>query len=158
MAFDEAYEATLKEIVSLGYEPCIPRDAYGKRSKTSVFDKAPSYGSETSWVENPERYDSSLVKTRKRNFNGDDKRVYKNFPKTHYEYELDLKRSSLRAKTIEKGQFITHPEYGTCEVLGYNYGILGTSGTYKVRVLKTGETVNTIKIGDSRIRHVDDKL
>lgn len=155
MSFNDAYEATLKEIVSLGYDPCIPRDAYGKKSKTCAFDKAPSSESETSWVESPEKYDSHLVKMRKKDFNGNDELVYKNFPKTHCEYEIDLKRSSLRAKTIEKGQWITYPGYGTCEVLGYNYSPLGTKGTYKVRVISTGEIVNTIKIGDSKIRHMD---
>lgn len=162
MTFDEAYDATINEMVKLGFDICIPKDAYGKKFGLNLPNQ-PING-ETSWVSEPWKFDSDVVKDRRERIHGsnyygpNDSQIYNNFPKTAFEYKMDLKRSTLHCQTIEKGEFIIYPGYGTCEILDYNYSPSGTSGTYKVRVVKTGEIVNTIKIGDSRIRHMNDNF
>lgn len=162
MTFDEAYSATVSEMVKQGYDPCIPKEAYGKTD--SVGRGVAPLSGETSWVENPGQYDSDTVKRRREQVHGysycgkNDSEVYRDFPTDEYTYNLDLKRSGLKYQEIEKGKFFIYPGYGTCEVIGHNYNASGTKGTYIVRVVKTGEIVNTIRIGDSRIRHMNNNF
>ncbi|MBQ7171916.1 MAG: hypothetical protein IJR89_06545 [Clostridia bacterium] len=164
MAFDEAYSATMSEMVKQGYDPCIPKEAYGKQDAVGC-DSVPLRG-ETSWVDNPGKYDSDTVKRRRDEHYGDARFVnrtntsdiYNNFPTNEFEYSQDLKRSTLKLQAIEKGKFFIYPGYGTCEVIGHNYNTFGTKGTYTVRVVKTGEIVHTIRIGDNKIRHMNDNF
>lgn len=162
MTFDEAYNATVSEMVKLGFDPCIPREAYGKKY---CGVNEPING-ETSWVDAPGRFDSDTVKRRRdeecgTGYHGrttNPSGVYSNFPTNEFEYKQDLKRSTLKLQAIEKGKFFIYPGYGTCEVIGYNFNTFGTKGTYTVRVVKTGEIVHTIRIGDSKIRHMNDNF
>ena len=159
MTLAEAYEATKAEMIRLGYEPCIPLNAYG----TGLYGRKEIHdGEETSYLEaESNRFDSDEVKTRKRLLqqNGHqaaDAGVYNNFPTNNYEYVRDLKSQTLQFQSIPVGKWITYPGYGTLEILGYNYSPYNPSkGYYKAKVIKTGEIVTTIKIGDKSIRQIN---
>ena len=158
----EAYEAAKKEMIRLGYDPCIPISAYG----TDLYGWKEIYdGEETSYLQaESDRFDSDEVKTRKRLLqqNGNrttDTTVYDNFPTNNYEYVRDLKRQTLQFQSIPVGEWITYPGYGTLEILGYEYSPFNPSkGYYKAKVIKTGEIVTTIKIGDKSIRRVNSRF
>lgn len=157
----EAYEATQKEMIRLGYDPCIPISAYG----TDLYGKKEIYdGEETSYLQaESNRFDSYEVKTRKRLLqqNGrqaTDADVYNKFPTNNYEYVQGLKRQTLQFQSIPVGEWITYPGYGTLEILGYEYSPFNPSkGYYKAKVIKTGEIVTTIKIGDKSIRQINSR-
>lgn len=158
MTFSEAYAAAQAEMIKLGYDPCIPAKAYG----TDYYGVKKIYsGEETSYISAvSERFDSDAVKTRKEMLNDSglqatDDMVYSNFPTTHYEYECDIDRRILQLKSIEVGKWFTYPGYGTLEVVGYEYSPFNPGkGYYKAKVIKTGEIVTTIKIGDKGIREI----
>lgn len=156
----EAHEATQKEMIRLGYDPCIPINAYGK----DFFGRDVVYGGETSYIpQGAGKFDSYEVKTRKELLrqNGrqaTDADVYNNFPTNNYEYVQDLKRQTLQFQSIPVGEWITYPGYGTLEILGYEYSPFNPSkGYYKAKVIKTGEIVTTIKIGDKSIRQINSR-
>ncbi len=158
MTFGEAYAAAAEETVRLGYEPCIPKEAYGKAAGA---DPAPE---ETSWAEDPGAYDSRTVRKRRELLYGgerkpwNDGRIYEDFPADRYECRKESERRILKHKTIPAGRFIIYPGYGTCEILGHLYDASGTKGFYKVRVVGTGRIWTGIPIGDVRIRKTDDRI
>lgn len=162
MTLAEAYEATKAEMIRLGYEPCIPLNAYG----TDLYGRKEIHtGEETSYLEaESNRFDSDEVKTRKRLLEksgkqSTDENVYSGFPNNNVEFEQNLKRQTLQFQSIPVGEWITYPGYGTLEILGYEYSTLNTSkGYYKAKVIKTGEIVTTIEIGDKSIRRVNSKF
>ncbi|MFA6731005.1 MAG: hypothetical protein WCR95_08440 [Eubacteriales bacterium] len=89
MTFDEAYNATVSEMVKLGFDPCIPREAYGKKY---CGVNEPING-ETSWVDNPGKYDSDTVKRRRNEEQGNGYHGKPTNPSGVYGYntmELDL--------------------------------------------------------------------
>ncbi len=155
MSFGEAYAAAAEETVRLGYDPCIPREAYGNAAGA---DLAPE---ETSWVEDPGAYDSRTVRKRRELLYGqmrvhrNDGRIYEDFPADRYGSRKETERRILKHKTIPAGRFIIYPGYGTCEILGHLYDASGTKGYYKVRVVGTGRIETGIPIGDARIRKTD---
>lgn len=158
MTFEEAYRATMYEMPKRGFEPCIPKDAYGNKDRKYGFSEI--IDGETSCVPDPGQFDSYAVKMRREEkyglyYSGPiDESLYDGFPTTEGEYVRDLKRSSFKIMTVNVGEFITYPNYGTCEVIERNINpITQTSGYYVVLVISTGEIKN-IKIGDSKIRQV----
>lgn len=162
MTLTEAYAATQKEMIRLGYDPCIPISAYGTNfsGTKEIFG-----GEETSYIDDAsKRFDSDEVKTRKRLLEKSgrqltDENVYDSFPKNNAEYEQNLKRQTLQFQSIPVGEWITYPGYGMLEILGYEYSPFNhNKGYYKAKVVKTGEVVTTIKIGDSKIRRVNNRF
>ncbi len=157
---DEAFRKSYEDMVAAGYEPCIPRNAYRPNS---------SYcGDECSFA--PEKYDSHLIRDRRKDITEEwrqnhpgediqkyrekiDKLVYQKFPRNENEYAYDIKRRAKRAQAEPVGTFIIYPELGTCEILSHNWlGDGAYGGTYTLRVLKTGEVVTYVKIGDNKIQ------
>lgn len=156
---DEAFKKSYEDMVLAGFEPCIPRSAYGKNS---------SY-CEGKYGFDPEYYDSYLVRDRREDAQEEwrlehpredmlsdeeiERRVYQNFPKNNSQYIADIKRRGVRAQAKPVGTFIIYPGLGTCEILAHNWmGDGASGGTYTLKVLKTGEVVTHVRIGDSRIR------
>ena len=178
LSFDEAFEATQKHIVELGYEPCIPRNEY---------DTDIGYEDTNGWVDDIDTleniyelrlitssstkkkyavaYDSEIVKKRRemyRKWNREhpnepqltDEVLYQNFPKSESEYLADLSSMTFKMGAIPVGSYVTHPGYGTCEVVALNFDPSGLSGTYTLKVVQTGQTVNHIRIGDPALQRV----
>lgn len=164
-SFNDAFKKAYEDMIAAGYDPCIPREAYDKNSD----DVESSYCGYFNGCD-VARYDSFWVKQRRDRAKKQwlqshpgahicdatteeiDALTYDNFPTTEFQYLHDIKRSTVRASAEPVGTFIIYPGLGTCEVLAHNWigdGAMG--GTYTLRVLKTGETVTHVRIGDSKI-------
>ena len=162
MTFDEAYLSTMNEMVRLGYEPCIPADAYGQEKYRDPFTDG-----ETSCVYGAGEYDSFIVKTRRellynakkqnRQKLWNDDRIYEDFPVNRFESRQEAERWALKYKTLKKGQYIIYPGYGTCEILDHKYYASGTKGYYKVRIVLTNQ-IAIVPIGDEKIRLMDNRI
>ncbi len=154
LTFDEAYDEAQKKIIEQGFEPCIPRSAYGQgQFGKRVIDQS----WETSFVYDPEQYDSQLVKSRRESLqrlsgNVSDADLYKDFPQSYAEYINDNKRLAATWRTYQRGEWFTHPKYGTVEVIDYHFGPFAGHGSYSVKVIKTGQIVHGISIDDPGIR------
>lgn len=154
LTFNEAYDAAQKKLIEKGFEPCIPRSAYGQgQFGKRVIDE----NWETSYVYDPEQYDSQLVKARRESLQQtssriDSKDLYKDFPKNYAEYLNDHKRLAATWRTYKNGEWFTHPKYGTVEVLNSQPGLVAGKASYTVKVIKTGEIVQGISIDDPGIR------
>ena len=107
MTFDEAYLSTMNEMVRLGYEPCIPADAYGQ-----IQYRDPFTDGETSWVDGEGQYDSYIIKTRRELLGenqqiGNDSRIYEDFPRNRFESRQEAERSRKRFPHVpEKASFL----------------------------------------------------
>lgn len=168
-SFDESFALTQQEIVSRGFEPCIPRSGY-KGHKRDSSDKYINHGDyNTSHCPKLEDYDSYEVQARweelyedwKRkhpNENGgdefapSDEEIYKDFPTTQWEYELGIDQRRLRMKLVPIGEYIILPNHGTCEVVGYNFNSRKTGGSYSLKVLHTGQIIDYISFHNSQIK------
>lgn len=164
-SFDEAFRKSYEDMIAAGYEPCIPRDAYTK-NKDGTQSSFCGY----SFFE-PQKFDSFWVRQRREDAerrwqqshpgvhlcdadpNVIEAMTYRNFPTTEAQYLHDIKRSAELAKAEPVGTFIIYPGLGTCEILAHNWiGDGAAGGTYTLKVLKTGQVVSYVKIGDSKIR------
>lgn len=164
-SFDEAFKRAYQDMIDAGYDPCIPRSAYKNREGIESSSCGIYGGNDV------ERYDSFWVQQRrddaKRKWQQShpgvhiskaspeeiDKLTYSNYPTTEYAYLHDMKRSASMASAEPVGTFIIYPGLGTCEVLAHNWiGDGAAGGTYTLKVLKTGQVVSYVKIGDSKIR------
>lgn len=164
-SFDEAFRKSYEDMIAAGYDPCIPRDAYSK-NRDGTQSSFCGYGSFE-----PQRFDSFWVRQRREeaerqwqqahpgtNLCDADPDVieamtYGNFPTTEFQYLHDIKRRTELAKAEPVGTFIIYPGLGTCEILAHNWiGDGAAGGTYTLKVLKTGQIVTYIKIGDNKIR------
>lgn len=161
-SFEDAFRQSYEDMIAAGYDPCIPKNAYDK-NEGSVES--------SSYRGNIGEYDSFLVRERRRDAERQwqqshpgvslthateeeiDALTYSNFPKTEFQYLHDLNRMSMRTQAEPVGSFIIYPGLGTCEVLAHNWiGDGAAGGRYTLRVLRTGEIVEYVKIGDSKIR------
>lgn len=154
---DEAFRKSYEDIMAAGYEPCIPREAYGENSSYCAGRNGFA----------PEEYDSWLVRDRREDIidewkcehpkelmldnNAIEARVYQNFPRNEVEYIADIKRRGKRKRAEPIGTFIIHPRLGTCEILAHNWIGNSGEGTYTLKVLKTGKVVTYVRIGDTTI-------
>ena len=164
-SFDDAFRKAYEDMVEMGYEPCIPREAYNK-NRNGVQSSFCAYNG----FFNPEEYDSFWVQQRREEAKREwqrahpdthinyasreeiDEMTYDNFPVTEYQYLHDIKRSTVRLSAIPVGSFIIYPGLGTCEVLAHNWiGDGAYGGTYTIRVLKTDQIITYVKIGDKKI-------
>lgn len=164
-SFDDAFRKSYEDMISAGYDQCIPRDAYKNREGVESSSCGVYGGSDV------ERYDSLWVKQRREEAKRDwlqahpgmhiskastdeiDALIYSNFPQTELQYLCDIQRSSVKASAEPVGSCIIYPGLGTCEVLAHNWTGNGNGGgTYTLKVLKTGEIVTYVKIGDDKIR------
>lgn len=156
-SFDDAFVKTQEAMSDLGYDPCIPKNAYGTDFSGM---KIVGQSDETSYIGNvSERFDSDFVKMRKRQLarNKSDlteANIYRNFPKNIHEYNQCLRADTLQMQAVQVGETFTYPGYGTVEVIGHRY-LNASTGFYDVKVLRTGEIVTTIKIGDDKIRQLN---
>lgn len=157
-SFDEAFHKAYEDIVALGYEPCIPRNAYSRNRN----------GVQSSYCANPRDYDSFWVKQRRnaivqewaRTHPGEripyetfDEQIYDNYPLTEAAYLIDMKVQTLKTQAVPVGEYLIYPNLGTCEVIAHNYiGDGKFGGTYTLKVLSTGAIVSFVKIGDSKIK------
>lgn len=159
---DEAFKKSYEDMIAAGYEPCIPRNAYQLNSSkcSKIISDSEITRFDSYWVRQRKE---AVIKEWCKNHPGQypheapldklEAMVYDRFPTNENEYVHDIKRLSNRSRAASVGTFIIYPGFGTCEVLGHNWigdGALG--GTYTLRVLKTGEIVTHIKIGDDKIR------
>lgn len=160
LSADEAFRKSYEDMIAAGYEPCIPRDAYGKNS--SFCGRGSSF--------DPRSYDSWLVRDRRKDIESEilsaypgaaieehrdeiDALVYQNFPKSESEFIFDVKRRNNRSFAEPVGTFIIYPGLGTCEVIAHNWlGDGAFGGYYTLKVLRTGELTTSVKIGDSKIQ------
>lgn len=152
-SFSEAYDATLEEMVRLGYEPCIPKSTYSK----GLFN-----GEECSYVYSGNllwECNSKAVQTRIEQLEHDhlpltEENIYANFPKNEGEYVAELRRLNVKQQAIPIGELFIYPNYGTVRVLAHDFSLSSLGiGYYQVKVLKTGET-QYIRIGDPNIRQL----
>lgn len=158
---DEAFKKSYEDMLAAGYDPCIPREAYGKNSSCAT-----GRGKTT-----VEQFDSMWVRKRREAVIEDwlrkhpgklpchapsnliDAVVYNNFPTTEAAYLHDIERLRMRSQAEPIGTFIIYPGLGTCEILAHNWrGDGAAGGTYTLKVLKTGKVVTYVKIGDDLIR------
>lgn len=164
-SFDEAFRKSYEDMIAAGYDPCIPRDAYSKNG-----DGIQSSFCGYSFFE-PQKFDSFWVQQRREEAERQWQRshpgthlvdadpnvieamVYERFPTTEAQYLHDIKRSTELAKAEPVGTFIIYPGLGTCEILAHNWiGDGAAGGTYTLKVLKTGQVVTCVRIGDNKIR------
>ena len=164
-SFDEAFRKSYEDMIASGYDPCIPRDAYSKNC-----DGTQSSFCGYNFFE-PEKFDSFWVRKRREDAEKQwqqshpgvhiskapreeiEQLTYVNYPTTEAAYLHDIKRSTMRHQAEPIGTFIIYPMLGTCEILAHNWiGDGAAGGTYTLKVLKTGQTVTWVKIGDSKIR------
>ena len=147
-SFEKAFCETYEDMAKAGYEPCIPMNAYEVRKG---YAESRRY---------PHEYDSDLVKSRRENIekkwrvphpNEDsediEREIYKDFPKTEFEYELDLKRMTRENTAIPSGEYLIYPGLGTCKVLE----VVGNC--YRVKSLSSGDT-KYISIDDPKISKI----
>ena len=159
VSFEKAFDLSRKEIMEKGFEPCVPKEAY--INALNEFQLTPiSYcyllpSSETSYCPDIDKYDSMEVRDRREKYGDDDSMVYKNFPKTQFEYVQGLKARTYQLKAIDKGEYVFHPRLGTCEVLGHDYAPSGTRGTYILKVIKTDRIDRSIRIDDKQLQRVE---
>lgn len=177
-SFADAFQRTYQDMYKAGYEPCIPYEAYLKLKDGSGWSSFCDSGNNTylgRWNErlvdkgfSPGQYDSEWVRDRRRaiyesyQINHPEEEIssselerltYENFPKTEWEHQRDIKISANISKAEPIGTYIIYPNLGTCEVLGYYWVDHGAAGgAYKLKVLKTGEIVNRVLVGDEKIR------
>lgn len=172
-SFDDAFRQTYQDMFAAGYEPCIPYDAYVKTK--NGWSSLASDGSGEWWHNDyghrpfcPGIYDSEWVRHRRRaiirswekNHPKEDisseeleRLTYENFPKSEWGHQRDINISANMFKAEPIGTFIIYPGLGTCEVLGYKWIKDGAAGgTYRLKVLKTGEEVTYVRVGDEKIR------
>lgn len=174
--FDEAFERARNDMVGAGYVPCIPRSAYGGKSMFEHRDNTQNHYSSDCYHKlygGVENYDSFDVQQRRKTIlhkwsleNGGngwspppgktmpqdelDRALYSNFPKTEFECRKDY-LDNQKVYALPKGCYLTYPNLGMCEVLGYN-NLGSQSGTYQLKVLKTGQIVNYVRIDDIKIQ------
>lgn len=157
---DEAFRRTYEDMAYIGYEPCVPRDAY----------TADSSDLKVGSTRDIEKYDSRLVHDRrvfytkqwelehpgenaKKHWAEIEEQVYHNFPEDSATASLDYRRRNNISKAEPIGSFIIFPGLGTCEVLEHNWEGDGTfGGTYTLKSLRTGRIVKWVRIGDRRIQ------
>lgn len=161
-SFNEAYKLACEYMVRCGFDPCIPKKAY----KNNVEGKVDS-----SYCQDPEMYDSLYVTSKRsvlrsqweREHPGHswrevadeiDEKVYKQFPQGHLAYINSLKASSLQLSLVPVGDMLIYPGLGTCEVLEHKIDVSGTKGRYVLKVLKTGQIVDSVRIDDPNISHL----
>lgn len=158
MTFNEAYSATQKRMYELGFEPCIPKNAYlgytGDVNSPQKWETSCMDGHSAEW------YDSAAVKSRREQIRREgriptDEEVYAAFPRNNTEYTTELKQGNVKIKAIPVGESFIFPGLGTVEVVSHDFSqaVFG-KGYYNVRVLKTGE-ITRIKVGDERIRRIE---
>ena len=163
-SFDEAFRKSYEDMIAAGYEPCIPRDAYSKNRDGTQSSYCGYHFFE------PQKFDSFWVQRRRKYAEEEwqqlhpgvhiseappeeiDRLTYSNYPTTEATYLHDIEHCASRASAEPVGTFIIYPGLGTCEVLAHNWIGCSASGTYTLKVLKTGEVVTHVKIGDSKIR------
>ncbi len=177
-SFDDAFDAAVTELVERGFSPCIPRTAYQHQevdNKYRLIGEAPQdevvEPMKSSFIEGvgfdnlSEQYDSFEVRNRRsllrRQWKAEhgcdipadelERRIYIDFPTSETEYESGLDKRAREWQAYPVGSYITYPNLGTCEVVGHN-NIGSAGGTYKLKVLKTGQVVNYVKIGDKKIQ------
>lgn len=171
-SFNDAFTQTYQDMIDAGYDPCIPRDAYSKNvNGTESSFCGRSYGTYGGAFE-PQKYDSFWVRQRREKAKREwqqshpgvhiskappeeiERMVYEHFPTTESAYLHDIKRSTMRLKAEPVGTFIIYPGLGTCEIIAHNWIGDGTAGgTYTLKVLKTGQVVTYVRIGDDKIKH-----
>ena len=148
-------------MVAAGYDPCIPRDAYQPNSSScfhprgggvmafdSFYVKQRREAAVEEWLHiHPDKTIDDVP------YDEIDDVVYDNFPRSDAEFAHGMKRLTIKTQALPVGTFIIYPGLGTCKILEHNWfgnGALG--GTYTLKVLKTGETVTHVRIGDEKIR------
>ena len=157
-SFSDAFESARQDMLSAGYEPCIPREAY----KPKRWYAPPTSGikpPETSECPEYEKYDSEAVKHLRDDYRrecrmkgvewsqkDEDAYVYSDkLPTTPAQYSAYLSRL-LKYEAVPVGKYISHTSYGTCEVISLDF----EHSMHTVKVVKTGE-IKHISFGDKNI-------
>lgn len=124
LSFDEAYVNSQRDVASMGFEPCIPKHCYSHNDKfintVTYYKKNNGYGTSC----NVTLFDSKAVQNRREllwrlGMPLTDEEIYKDFEATEGCYMRDLGRLRATYKMKPLGTTITHPDYGTCEIIGY---------------------------------------
>lgn len=155
--WSDAYELTRREIIKRGFEPAIPKSEYIEGS-TLLGDRDERLGIMVSKYH--EDFDSGYIKDRKEQIKEHEKigltppDLYEGIPADQYEYSQYLKTRSSEYRSIDIGKWVSVPEHGTCEVVGYTTNWRGERSGYKLKSVKTGETIEGYRIGDSRIQQI----
>jgi hypothetical protein len=154
VSFDDAYKKTQDDMVQMGFVPCIPRSGYSKNTDTVQSSKCTNIESYDSGEVQSRRWDIIFhyQKTHTGHPDDLDEQIYKNFPTNRIEQKYYSKVRKFEYSIIPDGEYIVHPQYGTCEILGHSKET-ALSGTYKVQVLNTGK-ITTLQIGDKQIQRV----
>ena len=157
---DEAFKKTYEDMLAAGYDPCIPREAYGTNSSCAKGLKTTVEQFDSLWVR--QRRDAAIQEWLREHpgklpchapIEIIDAAVYDHFPVSEAEYLHDIERLRMKNQAEPIGTFIIYPGLGTCEILAHNWiGDGAAGGTYTLKVLKTGKVVSYVRIGDSKIR------
>ena len=158
---DEAFRKSYDDMLAAGYDPCIPRNAYRANSSNCWEIGVGGYERfESHWVK--QRREAAVQEWLSKNpgelpcnapIDEIDAIVYKDFPTTERAYLHDIERLRRRGQAEPIGTFIIYPGLGTCEILAHNWiGDGAAGGTYTLKVLKTGQIVSYVKIGDDKIQ------
>lgn len=158
--WSDAYELTKQDIIDRGFEPAIPKSEYVKNSTLlGKRDEDDPFGMIISWKLH-EDFDSAYVKDRRRQIEEheelglDAPELYDDMPSDECEYSRYLKIRSSEYRSIDIGKWVSVPEHGTCEVVGYTTNWRGERSGYKLKSVKTGEIIEGYRIGDSRIQQI----
>lgn len=147
----EAYDLTVQEIISKGYDPCVPKSAYLRNKLPGGFGGLRQPNRETSKVDYLAEYNSKCVQQRieiarlkhallnpceeRGTYEPTEFEVYYNFPTTMFEYDHErvyVLASLRRAKPIGSMIMVNDVEH---EVVGFDLDNL----RYKLKNLRTME-------------------
>lgn len=147
----EAYDLTVQEIISKGYDPCVPKSAYLRDKLPGGFGGLRQPNRETSKVDGLAEYNSKTVRQRieiaelkhallnpheeRQRYKPTEYEVYHNFPTTMLEYDHErtyVLAALRRAKPVGSMIVINGIEH---EVVGFDIDNL----RYKLKNLRTME-------------------
>lgn len=165
-SFDEAFDKTAEYLMNLDppLSPCIPKKAYTIFEFAAKFRRDEDFSGRklkpdkpyTSYVRDPDQYDSHVTQVRRDMLERQgieptfDNMRY-GIPKTARQLDKFYKRSTYLIERIPVGTRFTHPDFGLCEVVGYEDSVATMSGEYIAKTLPEGRIVR-VTIGDKSIR------
>lgn len=126
ISLQDAIPRVAEELMQKGFVPCLDLDLL--KNMVELYTVPPPSAKDGNFLTASygyDHFDSFAVNNRKKilevkNLPINDDTVYADFPKNQYEYmwELDLASHAVCCHKI--GTWITYPEYGSVQIIGYN--------------------------------------
>ncbi len=153
-SLEDAFRESYADMYAAGFEPCVPRGVYscvGAPRNIGDYDSKwtkhrQSFAREMWLIEHPgcsidQASDQELYAL-----------TYDDFPTFEFTVTQEKNLMKLWGQALPIGTFIIYPGLGTCEILAHKWrrqGRLG--GTYVLKVLRTGKTVDHVAIDSEGI-------